>query len=63
MRKQLYMAALVASKHDPRMKAFYEKLVAKGKLPKVALVAVMRKMIIMLNTMIKHMTPWRPIQI
>lgn len=59
VRKALYMAALVASRHNPRMKAIYQRLVAKGKKKKVALVAVMRKMIIMLNAMVKHNTPWQ----
>lgn len=59
VRKALYMAALVASRHDPRMKNIYNKLIAKGKPKKVALVALMRKMIIMLNAMIKHQSPWQ----
>jgi transposase len=59
VRKALYMSALVASRFDPRMKKFYEKLLAKGKAKKVALVAVMRKIIIMLNAMVKYNTPWQ----
>lgn len=59
VRKGLYMAALVAVRHNPRMKAIYEKLLAKGKKKKVALVAVMRKMLIMMNAMVKHQTPWQ----
>ncbi|MCP3680855.1 MAG: IS110 family transposase, partial [Gammaproteobacteria bacterium] len=58
VRKALYMAALVAARHDPRMRAFYHRLLAKGKAKKVALVAVMRKMLIMLNAMLKNNTPW-----
>jgi len=59
VRRALYMAALVAVQHNPRMKEIYNKLLAKGKLKKVALVAVMRKMIIMLNAMVKNGTPWQ----
>lgn len=53
VRKILYMGALVASRHNPKFQAFYEKLIAAGKAPKVALVAVMRKMIVILNAMIQ----------
>jgi len=59
VRKGLYMAALVAARHNPRMKAIYEKLLAKGKKKKVALVAVMRKMLIMMNAMVKNNTHWQ----
>lgn len=52
VRKVLYMAALVASKHNDKMRDFYERLVAAGKLKKVALVAVMRRMIVILNAMV-----------
>ena len=58
VRRALYMAALVAARFNPRMKKIYEILLAKGKLKKVALVAIMRKMIIMLNAMVKKGTPW-----
>jgi transposase len=53
VRKALYMAALVASKHNKNMKAFYERLIAAGKEKKVALVAVMRKIIVCLNAMVR----------
>jgi len=46
---RLYVAALPAIRFDPNIKAFYEKLRANGKPAKVAIVAVMRKMIIILN--------------
>ena len=59
VRKALYMAALVASRHNPRMRMIYEKLLKKGKKKKVALVAIMRKMLIMMNTMVKNGTPWQ----
>lgn len=51
VRKVLYMGALVAAYHNPKIKAFYQQLLARGKLKKVALVAVMRKMIVILNAM------------
>jgi transposase len=54
VRKALYMAALVASRYDIKMRMFYNHLVAAGKAKKVALVAVMRKIIICLNAMVKN---------
>ncbi len=54
VRKVVYMAALVASQHNNKMKLFYDRLVAAGKAKKVALVAVMRKIIMCLNVMIKN---------
>lgn len=56
VRKVLYMGALVAAHHNKRLKSFYERLLAKGKEKKVALVAVMRKMIVMLNAMVQKNT-------
>lgn len=53
------MAALVASRHNPPMKRFYDSLVLQGKPKKVAIVAVMRKLLIVLNTMIKNQESWR----
>jgi transposase len=58
VRAALYMAAIVASRHNPVIRAFYQKLVAAGKLKKVALVACMRKLLVILNAMLKHDTPW-----
>jgi transposase len=58
IRRVLYMAALVAAKHNPAIKAFYEHLLGAGKLPKVALVACMRKLLTTLNAMVKTNTPW-----
>jgi transposase len=52
-RRALYMAALVAAYSNPRFKQFYQRLLAAGKAPKVALVAVMRKLIILLNHLLK----------
>ncbi len=53
-RAALYMAALVAAFHHPQLKEFYRRLVAVGKAPKLALVAVMRKLIILLNHQLKN---------
>jgi transposase len=60
VRTSLYMAALVASRHNPVLAAFYQRLRARGKAPKTALVAVMRKLLTMLNAMLKHHTAWNP---
>ena len=58
VRAALYMAAVVASRYNPVIRAFYQKLVAAGKLKKVALVACMRKLLVILNAILKHDTPW-----
>nr|PZN81996.1 MAG: IS110 family transposase [Acidobacteriota bacterium] len=62
VRASLYMAALVACRHNPPLAAFYQRLRARGKRPKVALVAVMRKLLTLLNAIVKHRTPWQPAQ-
>ena len=59
VRTALYMAALVASRHNPVLKAFRQRLDAAGKPPKVALVAVMRKLLTMLNAILRDGQPWR----
>jgi len=56
VRKVLYMGALVATVHNPTLSVFYKRLVSKGKVKKVALVAVMRKMIVTLNAMVRSNT-------
>lgn len=48
------MAALVAHRHNEKMRSFYNRLVSDGKAKKVALVAVMRKIIVCLNAMVKN---------
>lgn len=53
VRKVLYMAALVAVRWQPQLKAFYEALKARGKPPKVALVASMRKLLVILNARLR----------
>jgi len=60
LRATLYMATLVAVRHNPVLKTFYERLLAAGKAKKVALVACMRKLLTILNAMAKHQTPWQP---
>ncbi len=59
VRTVLYMAALVGSRCNPVLRAFYQRLLAAGKQKKVALVACMRKLLTILNAMIRDMTPWR----
>lgn len=59
VRAVLYMAALVASKCNPVIRAFYRRLRAAGKPAKVALTACMRKLLIILNAMARSGTPWR----
>jgi transposase len=58
VRGPLYMATLSATRYNPVIKEFYQRLIAKGKLKKVAIVACMRKMLIILNAMIKNNKPW-----
>lgn len=60
VRAALYMAAIVASRHNPLIKAFYERLIRAGKAKKVALVACMRKLLVIINTMLKNDTAWNP---
>jgi transposase len=55
----LYMATLVATRHNPVIRDFYERLLAKGKLKKVALVACMRKLLVILNAMIRDNKTWQ----
>ena len=59
VRRVLYVAALVASRFNPAVKACYERLLAAGKPKKVALVACMRKLLITLNAIARTKTPWR----
>jgi transposase len=60
VRHVLYMAATAAIRSNSVIKTFYERLTARGKPHKVALVACMRKMITILNAMARHNTPWTP---
>jgi transposase len=60
VRAALYMGALVAMRCNPAVKAFYKRLLAAGKPKKVSLVACMRKLLIILNAMLRNRTCWRP---
>ena len=60
VRTALYMGAIVAARFNPVIRAFYQRLCAAGKAKKVALVACMRKLLTILNAMLKHRTPWSP---
>jgi transposase len=60
IRRTLYMATLTAAHHNPIIRAHYERLVAAGKLKKVALVACMRKLFTILNAMAKTGTTFNP---
>lgn len=58
-RKILYMAALSASRCNPVLKRFYDSLVARGKLKKVALIAVARRLVCIINAILRDQNPWR----
>ena len=60
VRNKLYMAAVVAARHNPVLRPFYQGLLSSGKPKKVALTACMRKLLIILNAMVKNQTIWRP---
>jgi transposase len=59
VRAVLYMAALVASRHNPILKSFYQRLIRAGKAKKLALVAVMRKLLTILNAIVRDQNPWQ----
>ncbi len=59
VRSALYMATLSATKFNPAIKEFYDRLIAKGKPRKVAMVACMRKLLTILNAMVKNNEPWQ----
>jgi transposase len=60
VRAVFYMCTLVATRRNPLARAFYARLLAAGKKPKVALIACMRKFLIILNAVLRHQTPWNP---
>jgi len=60
VRQALYMPALVATRFNPDLKARYDGLIKAGKAPKVALTAVMRKLIILANALLRHNRKWTP---
>ena len=59
VRAALYMSALVASRHNPVIRDFYQRLLARGKPKKSALTACMRKLLVILNAILKTNTPWQ----
>jgi transposase len=60
VRTALYMATLVATRHNPLLRSFYERLCGAGKAKKVALTACMHKLLTILNAMVKHDAAWCP---
>lgn len=61
VRAALYMATLVATRHNPVIRDFYQRLYAAGKPKKVALTACMRKLLTILNTMVRDQRHWNPV--
>lgn len=59
VRRVLYMATLVATRHNPAIRQFYQRLLAAGKEKKVALVAAMRKLLTIVNMLIRKNELWR----
>ena len=59
MRKALFVGAMVARRHNPVLKAFFERLVAAGKPKKVAIIAVARKLLTILNAIVRDGIPWK----
>ena len=60
VRTVLSMATLSATRHNPLLRAHYRRLRDAGKPPKVALIARLRKLLVILNAMVAHGTPWNP---
>ena len=60
VRAAVYMAALVASRHNAVLRTFYQRLIADGKPKKLVLVACMRKLLTILNTILRTQQPWSP---
>jgi len=60
VRRTLYMATLSCIQHNDRIQSFYQRLVDKGKEAKVALIAAARKLLVILNTMLKNQSRWQP---
>jgi transposase len=61
VRRVLYMATLSARRCNPVIRAFAQRLAAQGKKPKVIITACMRKLLVILNTMLKNKTPWKDV--
>ena len=60
VRRILYLAALSAVRHNPALKAFRDRLSARGKKPKVILTAVARKLLVIANAVVRTGRPWEP---
>jgi transposase len=60
LRSALYMATLSAIRYNPVIKAFYQRLIAAGKMKKVAITACMHKLLTILNAIVRDSTPWNP---
>ena len=60
LRAALYMAALAARRHNPIIRQFAERLIRAGKPARVVLVACMRKLLVILNTLVRTNTQWTP---
>jgi transposase len=58
-RSCLFIAAMVAARHNPPLKAFYQRLIAAGKPKKLALIAVARKLLVILNAILRDKKPWQ----
>ena len=59
VRAALYMATLVGIRHNPALRAFYERLLARGKPKKVALIACLHKLLTILDAVLRHRIPWQ----
>jgi transposase len=59
VRSVLYMSAIVAVRRNPPLRTFYQRLCSAGKTPKVALTACIRKLVVILNAMLKDAAPWQ----
>ncbi len=59
VRSALFLASLSAARHNPQLKAFHQRLIAAGKPKMVALIAVARKLVILLNAILRDQIPWQ----
>jgi transposase len=59
VRRALFMGAMVAMRHNPVLKAFHDRLIGAGKAKKVAIIAVARKLLVMLNAIVRDRCPWK----
>lgn len=60
VRKVMFMGAMVAKRHNPVLRAFYDRLIAAGRPKMVALIAVARKLLTILNAIVRDQRPWQP---